>query len=68
MRRVLDAVNYRWCTGCSWRMLPHDFGPWQTVYRHFRKWQNAGLLSSIRDVVLQRRLRHAERSASERSL
>jgi transposase len=61
LRRILNAVNYRWSTGCSWRMLPHDFPPWQTVYRHFRKWQDDRLLPAIRDIVLQRRVRDAER-------
>jgi transposase len=22
---------------CSWRMLPREYPPWQTVYYHFRK-------------------------------
>lgn len=59
LRAMLDAVNYRWCTGCAWRMLPHDFGPWQTVYGHFRAWRAAGLLPEIRDIVLAGRVRDA---------
>lgn len=53
LRNVLDALNYRWQTGCSWRMLPHDFPPWATVYSYFRRWQRRGLLKSIRDGVLR---------------
>jgi len=36
LREVVNAINYRWTTGCSWRMLPHDFPTWQTVYSHYR--------------------------------
>jgi len=27
-------------TGSQWRMLPHDFPVWQTVYSYFRQWKN----------------------------
>jgi transposase len=57
LRDVADAVNYRWRTGCSWRMLPHDFPPWTTVYTHFRRWRDRGLLSDIRAAVLSTRHR-----------
>jgi len=55
LRDVADAVNYRWHTGCSWRMLPHDFPPWSTVYTHFRRWRERGMLSDIRAAVLTTR-------------
>lgn len=57
VREVVNAVNYRWMTGCSWRMLPHDLPPWQTVYRYFRQWQRAGLLSPLREILISRSLR-----------
>lgn len=53
LREIVDAINYRWQTGCVWRMLPHDFPPWETVYSHFRDWQRRGLLRSIRETVLR---------------
>jgi len=52
---MADAVNYRWFTGCSWRMLPHDFPPWKTVYAQFRRWHRAGLLRSVRAIALARK-------------
>jgi transposase len=54
LRDVVDAVNYRWETGCVWRMLPHDFPPWATVYRYFRYWQRRGLLAPLRAAALHR--------------
>jgi len=39
LRVLINAILYVVYTGCQWRMLPHDFPPWQTVYYHFRKWQ-----------------------------
>lgn len=35
-RELLDAVFYVVRGGCAWRLLPHDFPPWQTVYHYFR--------------------------------
>lgn len=53
LRNIVDAINYRWQTGCVWRMLPHDFPPWETVYSQFRDWQRRGLLRQIREQVLR---------------
>ena len=33
-RRVADAVFYLLRSGCSWRMLPREYPPWQPVYYH----------------------------------
>ena len=38
LREVLNAVFYVLRSGCAWRLLPHDFPPWQTVYHYFRSW------------------------------
>lgn len=54
-RQVANAINYRWETGCAWRMLPHDFPAWQTVYAYFRTWQKAGLIRQLREMLLEPR-------------
>jgi len=30
--QVINGILYLVRTGCSWRMLPHDFPPWPTVH------------------------------------
>ena len=32
LREILDAVFYVLKSGGAWRLLPHDFPPWKTVY------------------------------------
>lgn len=46
-RQILDAIFYVLRSGCSWRMLPHDFPPWQTVYHYFRLWRLDGTWEHI---------------------
>jgi putative transposase len=51
LRDVLDAIFYIVRSGCAWRLLPHDFPPWSTVYYHFRRFRLSGLWSLILKVV-----------------
>ena len=51
MREVINGVLYVLRTGCPWRMLPHDFPPWQTVYQYFRKWKNEGIWEQINEAL-----------------
>ena len=34
-------------TGVQWRDLPERYGPWQTVYGLFRRWQRDGTWKQI---------------------
>ena len=43
IREVVDAIFYVLRSGCAWRMLPHDFPAWQTVYGYFRQWRTDGI-------------------------
>ena len=62
LREVINGINYRWCTGCVWRMLPHDFPRWGTVFGYFRRWQRDGTLHRLRDVLLKPQERPSRRS------
>ena len=55
LREVVNAINYREQTGCSWRMLPHDFPNWGTVYRDFRRLRREGTLTRLRALSKPRR-------------
>jgi transposase len=60
-RRIVDAILYVDRTGCSWRQLPHDFPPWDTVYFYFQRWAADGTTDRIHDA-----LRNAVRDAAGR--
>jgi transposase len=65
-REIVDAIAYLDRTGCSWRQLPADFPPWQTVYWHFARWEEQGVTEQIL-AVLRWRLRRAGGRAPEPS-
>jgi putative transposase len=50
-RDLADAVFYLLAGGCSWRMLPHDFPPWDSVYGYFRRWQQDGTWQRVHDAL-----------------
>jgi transposase len=41
-REILNAIFYNVHSRCAWRLLPHDFPPWKTVYHYFRAWRLDG--------------------------
>ena len=38
-------------TGCPWRVLTHDFPPWQTVYKYFRRWMLDGIWDRVHEAL-----------------
>ncbi|MEO3784930.1 IS5 family transposase [Actinocorallia sp. B10E7] len=62
-RDVVDAILYVNQTGCPWRYLPADFPPWQTVYWHFRRWEDQHVTEQIVAVLRRRLRRELERQA-----
>jgi putative transposase len=55
-REILNAVFYIVRGGCAWRLLPHDFPPWKTVYHYFRSWRLDGTWERMH-AALRHRLR-----------
>ena len=50
-REIVNAMAYIVRAGGAWRLLPHDFPPWQTVYGYFRAWRDSGLWQYINDQL-----------------
>jgi len=51
LRAIVDAILYQEKTSCSWRMLPHDLPPWQTVYDYYSRWRQDGTWQSILTLI-----------------
>jgi putative transposase len=48
-RDLVNACSYVLRTGCSWRLLPETFPPWQAVYKAFSRWVVAGVFEQMQD-------------------
>ena len=66
-REIINAIFYVVRGGCAWRLLPHDFPPWKTVYHYFRFWRLDGtwerMHSALRKRVRVRLKRNPQPSA-----
>jgi putative transposase len=63
-RQILNGIFYRNKSGCQWRMLPKDYGPWQTVYYYFAQWRKRQLFACINDVLRQQLRQQAGREST----
>jgi putative transposase len=54
MREVLNGILYVNRTGCSWRMLPHEFPPWGTVHYDDRRFRLDGSWQRIHDKLREK--------------
>jgi transposase len=41
-RQLIDGIRWRTRAGVPWRDVPERYGPWETVYGLFRRWQRDG--------------------------
>jgi len=46
-RTTLNGICWILRSGAAWRDLPEKYGPWQTVYKRFVKWSEAGIFEKI---------------------
>jgi transposase len=46
-RQVLNGILFRTRSGIPWRDLPERYGPWETVYKRFARWEADGTWARI---------------------
>jgi putative transposase len=54
IREIINAIFYILASGCAWRMMPHDFSPWSTVYSYFRDWKEAGVWEKMNQTLREK--------------
>ena len=50
---LVNAILYISKTGAQWRMLPHEYPNWKTVYDHYRRWNQRGVWEAANDELNQ---------------
>ncbi len=53
-REIVNAMLYVLRGGIAWRLLPHEFPPWQTVYDYFRLWRLDGTWEQLQTALRKR--------------
>jgi len=66
LREMVNACLYLQKTGCGWRYLPKDFGPWETVRTWHDRFHHDGIWSEI-GGVLTRAVRQKQGHSAEPS-
>jgi putative transposase len=61
MRQVINGILYINRGGCAWRMLPKEYGPWETVYGYFWRMRRDGAWQCIHDSLREKVRRADER-------
>jgi putative transposase len=67
MRRITNGVFYVLRSGCAWRYLPRDYGPWSTVYYYFRQWRRDRTWIAIHAHLREVARLHAGRDPTPRA-
>ena len=44
---MLNGMMWIARSGAQWRELHEKYGPWQTVYSKYRKWNDEGVLEKV---------------------
>jgi transposase len=47
LREVFNALRWIMRSGAHWRMLPHDFPPWEAVYQQTQRWLRARVFEAM---------------------
>jgi transposase len=61
LRTILDGIFHVLRSGCQWRLLPREYGPWSTVYGYFRTWRLDGTWERLHTTLRERVRRAAGR-------
>ncbi len=48
-RNFLEAVFWITRSGSQWRLLPDKYGNWNTIYKRFARWSQAGVFEKLFD-------------------
>lgn len=51
LRNFFEAIYYMNRAGCSWRLLPSNYGSWRSLHRRFKLWSERNIWQKIFESV-----------------
>jgi transposase len=51
-RPVIEGIVFRFRTGCAWRDVPAEYGPWQTVWKRHTRYSRDGTWDRVLTAIL----------------
>ena len=61
LREILNSIFYVVRSGCSWRLVPHDFPPWRSVYHYLGRFRLDGTWERLHAALRERVRVHPNR-------
>ena len=52
-RLFVEAVLWMARSGAAWRDLPEEFGPWNSGYQRFARWQQRGVWERVFEALAE---------------
>ena len=46
-RQLLNAIIFKWRSGCQWNRLPKQLGDDSTVHRAYKRWLHLGVFAQV---------------------
>lgn len=52
LRQLIDGIRWRTRVGAPWRDVPERYGPWESIYGLFRRWQREKVWALVWSTLL----------------
>ena len=50
-RRYLEGMMWMARSGAQWRLLPDEYGKWNSVFRRYRRWVETGVFDALLETL-----------------
>jgi transposase len=52
-RRYFECMMWMARSGAQWRLLPEDYGKWNSVFRRYRRWVETGVFDALLETLTE---------------
>jgi putative transposase len=53
VQRIVNGILYINKTGCQWRLVPKEFGHWNTIYGYLKRWRRDSVWARVMETLRQ---------------